>query len=108
MAKQPSCASAFAESIPYNFAERCRKAPVPAGFGPNGVKKSSGALYQKLPDDMAGAEGLEPSTKVLETHVLPLHHAPTFFRTECIIQEKVRDVNRKVWCFGELWRGNWL
>ena len=25
---------------------------------------------------MAGAEGLEPSTKVLETHVLPLHHAP--------------------------------
>ena len=26
---------------------------------------------------MAGAEGLEPSTKVLETHVLPLHHAPS-------------------------------
>jgi hypothetical protein len=26
--------------------------------------------------DLAGAEGLEPSTKVLETHVLPLHHAP--------------------------------
>ena len=26
---------------------------------------------------LAGAEGLEPSTKVLETHVLPLHHAPT-------------------------------
>ena len=26
---------------------------------------------------MAGAEGLEPSTKVLETHVLPLHHTPT-------------------------------
>ena len=25
---------------------------------------------------LAGAEGLEPSTKVLETHVLPLHHAP--------------------------------
>ena len=25
---------------------------------------------------VAGAEGLEPSTKVLETHVLPLHHAP--------------------------------
>ena len=24
----------------------------------------------------AGAEGFEPSTKVLETHVLPLHHAP--------------------------------
>ena len=28
---------------------------------------------------LAGAEGLEPSTKVLETHVLPLHHAPTGF-----------------------------
>ena len=26
---------------------------------------------------LAGAEGLEPSTKVLETHVLPLHHAPS-------------------------------
>ena len=25
---------------------------------------------------LAGAEGFEPSTKVLETHVLPLHHAP--------------------------------
>ena len=24
----------------------------------------------------AGQEGLEPSTKVLETHVLPLHHCP--------------------------------
>ena len=29
-----------------------------------------GSLY------VAGAEGFEPSTKVLETHVLPLHHAP--------------------------------
>lgn len=25
---------------------------------------------------LAGAERLELSTKVLETHVLPLHHAP--------------------------------
>ena len=25
---------------------------------------------------MAGALGLEPRTKVLETHVLPLHHTP--------------------------------
>ena len=25
---------------------------------------------------LAGAEGLDPSTKVLETHVLPLHHTP--------------------------------
>ena len=29
----------------------------------------------------AGAEGFEPSTKVLETHVLPLHHAPIAFAT---------------------------
>ncbi len=28
------------------------------------------------PTFLAGAEGLEPSTKVLETHVLPLHHTP--------------------------------
>ena len=44
---------------------------------------------------MAGAEGFEPSTKVLETHVLPLHHAPTFFRTEIIIHENSRYVNRR-------------
>ena len=25
---------------------------------------------------LAGALGLEPRTKVLETHVLPLHHTP--------------------------------
>ena len=25
---------------------------------------------------LAGAVGFEPTTKVLETHVLPLHHAP--------------------------------
>ena len=45
---------------------------------------------------MAGAEGLEPSTKVLETHVLPLHHAPTFFRTGIIIHEIRRAVNSKI------------
>ena len=43
---------------------------------------------------MAGAEGLEPSTKVLETHVLPLHHAPTFApRTIKIILRGVCFVN---------------
>ena len=36
---------------------------------------------------MAGAEGFEPSTKVLETHVLPLHHAPN---------HNVRNYMRKV------------
>ena len=43
---------------------------------------------------MAGAEGLEPSTKVLETHVLPLHHAPTE-RFESI-HDLSRFVNRKI------------
>ena len=37
------------------------------------IKKSLSFL-EKAP--LAGAEGFEPSTKVLETHVLPLHHAP--------------------------------
>ena len=60
VALQPSCASVLVEPIPYNFAERCRKAPVPAGFRLNGVKKSSGALYQKLPDDMVEPRGVEP------------------------------------------------
>ena len=45
---------------------------------------------------MAGAEGLEPSTKVLETHVLPLHHAPMFSRTGFIIQEIRSFVNTQV------------
>ena len=35
------------------------------------------------PTFLAGAEGLEPSTKVLETHVLPLHHAPMRFVRAC-------------------------
>ena len=39
------------------------------------AKKVSRLNESKQPT-VAGAEGLEPSTKVLETHVLPLHHAP--------------------------------
>ena len=42
---------------------------------------------------MAGAEGFEPSTKVLETHVLPLHHAP-LVATDCIIRKEDRFVKR--------------
>ena len=38
-------------------------------------KKSRRERY-KVRDDMAGAEGLEPSRTVLETAMLPLHHAP--------------------------------
>ena len=35
---------------------------------------------------LAGAEGFEPSTKVLETHVLPLHHAPIAFATVALYE----------------------
>lgn len=50
--------------------------------------KGSGASHdKKAPESircfLAGAEGLEPSTKVLETHVLPLHHAPMRFVRDC-------------------------
>ena len=64
-------------------------------FGLWGKKEHPTGLYQILSDVMAGAEGLEPSTKVLETHVLPLHHAPTFFRTKVIIPHFHTLVNRK-------------
>ena len=50
------------------------------------IKRITQTLYQYLRDWMAGAEGFEPSTKVLETHVLPLHHTPTFLRTIDIIR----------------------
>ena len=36
---------------------------------------------------VAGAEGFEPSTKVLETHVLPLHHAPIAFATVALYEK---------------------
>ena len=39
--------------------------------------KKRAISLSKLLFFLAGAEGLEPSTKVLETHVLPLHHTPT-------------------------------
>ena len=47
---------------------------------------------------LAGAEGLEPSTKVLETHVLPLHHAPkhfVYYTREC------RNCQAKIYWFIE-------
>ena len=45
---------------------------------------------------MAGAVRFELTTKVLETHVLPLHHAPTFSRTYIIIHQIPSNVNRKL------------
>ena len=47
---------------------------------------------------LAGAEGLEPSTKVLETHVLPLHHAPSatiwnYTRPSPFCQEKTVQIS---------------
>ena len=44
---------------------------------------------------LAGAEGLEPSTKVLETHVLPLHHAP---KALTLYTGAGQDVNRENPC----------
>ena len=45
--------------------------------------------------ELAGAEGLEPSRTVLETAMLPLHHAP---RHKClhIIASHYADVNSRV------------
>ena len=37
------------------------------------------AASSQKPLILAGAVGFEPTTKVLETHVLPLHHAPKHF-----------------------------
>ena len=42
----------------------------------NKQAKKEVKLWQFNFFSLAGAEGLEPSTKVLETHVLPLHHTP--------------------------------
>ena len=46
---------------------------------------------------MAGAEGFEPSTKVLETHVLPLHHAPIAFATVALY-EKTYHFVKVIFC----------
>ena len=46
---------------------------------------------------LAGAEGFEPSTKVLETHVLPLHQAPTAtFRNVTQLGVNVKFKNQHV------------
>jgi hypothetical protein len=44
---------------------------------------------------LAGAEGLEPSRTVLETAMLPLHHAPRHKRLH-IIASHYADVNSRV------------
>ena len=41
---------------------------------------------------LAGALGLEPRTKVLETHVLPLHHTPMSSRDFYIITYSKHNV----------------
>ena len=48
---------------------------------------------------MAGALGLEPRTKVLETHVLPLHHTPTSPGDFYIISQRRANVKRKIHFF---------
>ena len=47
---------------------------------------------------LAGAEGFEPSTKVLETHVLPLHHAPK--GNGMIIRKRHAVVKDKILFYG--------
>ena len=60
-----------------DLAKRAEKPLNPNAFvSQGGKKKHPTGLYQILSDVMAGAVGFEPTTKVLETHVLPLHHAP--------------------------------
>ena len=39
-------------------------------------RKKEAFLIRNASFSLAGEEGFEPSTKVLETHVLPLHHSP--------------------------------
>ena len=51
-------------------------------------------LYQYHRPKVAGAEGLEPSRTVLETAMLPLHHAPIRFASGIIPQP-----HRKCKCF---------
>ena len=50
---------------------------------------------------LAGAEGFEPSTKVLETHVLPLHHAPIAFATVALY-EKTYHFVKVIFCFSSV------
>ena len=53
----------------------------------NEYKKNSSFFVETAVSQVAGAEGLEPSTKVLETHVLPLHHTPMSSRDFYIISQ---------------------
>ena len=57
-------------------------------------KKERSACAKR--SNLAGAVRFELTTKVLETHVLPLHHAPMFSRTKLIIQETSAFVNTQV------------
>ena len=45
----------------------------------------------------AGEEGFEPSTKVLETHVLPLHHSPIPSATEKSISYSAQIVKWQIY-----------
>lgn len=44
---------------------------------------------------LAGALGIEPRTRVLETRVIPLHHTPTTFEVYQIISTLSRSVALK-------------
>ena len=57
----------------FDFGEKERK---PHTIGIIKKKMFLTHLYQEHIQHVAGAEGIEPSSKVLETSVLPLNHAP--------------------------------
>ena len=65
------------------------------------IKRITQTLYQYLRDWMAGALGLEPRTKVLETHVLPLHHTPMSPRDFLIIS-RIRCIVKHIFAFYEI------
>ncbi len=53
------------------------------------IKKPLLSWQTKEVSLMAGAEGLEPSRTVLETAMLPLHHAPIFGNGDIIAPNRI-------------------
>ena len=58
-------------------------------------KKRAESL-SKLLFFLAGAVGFEPTTKVLETHVLPLHHAPWHVKEVYTIHPALSTARRRI------------
>ena len=91
----------FRHTFATNMFYFLRILPTPA-FDKEPKKQS--VFLQTAHVSKAGEEGFEPSTKVLETHVLPLHHSPVC-HTRGIIIERAAIVNRKIRVFSDLEAG---